>query len=163
MRARSISSNVNGRPATKTICSTLLANRGLGHLWSNISYESCMPDGRLSISSFISVILHDRSFLIISHKRWSHRYVRFCVSRSLFFKWSETFFLRRFSVASIATRCLMTRSISFSIFADSSLPASSILSEASSNLSNSRLIWKYGRLVSRNLRLDGEDGVRLWR
>ena len=45
-----------------------------------------MSDGKLSMSSFISVMVPDRLFLIISHRSRSHRYVLFSVSRSLLSK-----------------------------------------------------------------------------
>ena len=54
----------------------------------------------------------------------------------------------------------MTRSISFLMLSDSSLPASSILFEASRSSSKPRLISNYGRLVIRNLSRDADDEVR---
>ena len=107
-------------------------------------------------------MISDRFFLIIFHISRSHRYILFSIFRSLFSKWFETLWVRRFSDASFAILSLITRSISFFMLTNSSLSASSILSKTWSNLSNSRLIWKYNRLVMRSLKFDAKNKDR-WR
>ena len=115
-----------------------------------------MPTGRLSISLFIVEMVPDKLLWTNSHINRSHRYVRCSISSNRSSRCACTFGTKRRLCAKSFTRCLMTRSISCLMLADSSFPASSMLVEAFRSSWKLDLISKYGRLVIRNFRRDVE-------